>query len=75
MMFYNNMLLQESIVFFGLSCCFKNINDVRKVTADQMLATSNSFSIYKMEHGFNAKGIHEFVAFASYVFSVLIYIY
>ena len=46
------MFLQESIVF--LAC--PAVNDCPAV------------SVYKTEHGFNAKGIYEFVSFASYIY-------
>ena len=61
----------------GLPCCFKNINDVEKAIEDHTLATNSSSSVYKMEHGFNAKGIYiyEFVLFASYIFCTNIFFF
>ena len=56
---------------FGLPCCFKNISDVEKAIEDHTLATNSSFSVYKTEHGFNAKGIYEFISFASYIFCTI----
>ena len=51
-----------------MPCCFKNINDTGKAIEDHTLANNSSFSVYKTEHRFNAKGIYEFVSFASYIF-------
>ena len=68
--FYNNMFLRVDSLF-ALPCYFKNISDVEKSIEDHMLATNSSFSVYKMEHGFDAKGIYEFVSFASYIFCTI----
>ena len=61
------MFLHESIAF--LAC--PAVNDVEKAIEDSTLATNSSFSIYKTEHGFNAKSIHKFVSFASYIFCTI----
>ena len=49
-LFYNNMFLQESIVFLAYP---KNINDVEKAIEDHTLATNSCFLVYKTERGFN----------------------
>ena len=51
-----------------LPWCFKNIIDIAKAIEDYMLPTNSSISVYKIEHGFNTKGISEFTSFASNIF-------